>query len=118
MPYPFGNNLKLDIRGGSHDPAITMILSGLPAGLAIDSAQLQAFLDRCHAPYSLDVEDLSDYGEGWNASVLNNSNDFSQAWRYQSQSQRRGYPLWGKLTVYRGGGYVVSLGTDRQSASR
>ena len=46
MPYPFGNNLKLDIRGGSHDPAITMILSGLPAGLAIDSAQLQAFLAR------------------------------------------------------------------------
>ncbi|KAI4534073.1 hypothetical protein MG293_014933 [Ovis ammon polii] len=80
--------------------------------------QLQAFLDRCHAPYSLDVEDLSDYGEGWNASVLNNSNDFSQAWRYQSQSQRRGYPLWGKLTMYRGGGYVVPLGTDRQSASR
>ncbi|XP_043293117.1 polycystic kidney disease protein 1-like 2 [Cervus canadensis] len=80
--------------------------------------QLQAFLDRCRAPYSLDVEDLSDYGEGWNASVLNNSNDFSQAWRYQSQSQRRGYPLWGKLTVYRGGGYVVPLGTDRQSASR
>ncbi|KAB0352703.1 hypothetical protein FD754_017560 [Muntiacus muntjak] len=80
--------------------------------------QLQAFLDRCHAPYSLDVEDLSDYGEGWSASVLNNSNDFSQAWRYQSQSQRRGYPLWGKLTVYRGGGYVVPLGTDCQSASR
>ncbi|OWK15924.1 hypothetical protein Celaphus_00003976 [Cervus elaphus hippelaphus] len=80
--------------------------------------QLQAFLDRCRAPYSLDVEDLSDYGEGWNASVLNNSNDFSQAWRYQSQSQRRGYPLWGKLTLYRGGGYVVPLGTDRQSASR
>ncbi|XP_052512125.1 polycystic kidney disease protein 1-like 2 [Budorcas taxicolor] len=80
--------------------------------------QLQAFLDRCRAPYSLDVEDLSDYGEGWNASVLNNSNDFSQAWRYQSQSQRRGYPLWGKLTMYRGGGYVVPLGTDRQSASR
>ncbi|KAJ8785859.1 hypothetical protein J1605_006819 [Eschrichtius robustus] len=80
--------------------------------------QLQASLDGCHAPYSLDIEDLSDYGEGWNASILNNSNDFSQAWQYQSQSQRRGYPIWGKLTVYRGGDYVVPLGTDRQSASR
>uniref|UniRef100_A0A9L0JD16 Polycystin 1 like 2/pseudo n=1 Tax=Equus asinus TaxID=9793 RepID=A0A9L0JD16_EQUAS len=66
----------------------------------------------------MDVEDLSDYGEGWNASALNNSNRFSQAWQYQSQSQRRGYPIWGKLTVYPGGGYVVPLGTDRQSTSR
>ncbi|XP_046290740.1 polycystin-1-like protein 2 isoform X1 [Marmota monax] len=80
--------------------------------------QLQASLDRCRAPYSLDVEDLADYGEGWNASALNNSNHFPQAWQYQSQSQRQGYPMWGKLTVYRGGGYVVPLGTDLQSASR
>ncbi|KAF5918575.1 hypothetical protein HPG69_005010 [Diceros bicornis minor] len=80
--------------------------------------QLQTSLDGCQAPYSMDVEDLSDYGEGWNASVLNNSNGFSQAWQYQSQSQRQGYPIWGKLTVYRGGGYVVPLGTDRQSTSR
>ena len=80
--------------------------------------QLQASLNGCHAPYSLDIEDLSDYGEGWNASIPNNSSGFSQAWQYQSQSQRRGYPIWGKLTVYRGGGYVVPLGTDRKSASR
>ncbi|XP_002917769.2 LOW QUALITY PROTEIN: polycystic kidney disease protein 1-like 2 [Ailuropoda melanoleuca] len=80
--------------------------------------QLQASLDGCHAPYSLDIEDLSDYGEGWNASIPNNSSGFSQAWQYQSQSQRRGYPIWGKLTVYRGGGYVVPLGTDRKSTSR
>ncbi|XP_037671501.1 polycystic kidney disease protein 1-like 2 [Choloepus didactylus] len=80
--------------------------------------QLQSSLHGCHAPYSLDVEDLSDYGEGWNASTRNNSNGFPQAWQYQSQSQRRGYPIWGKLTVYRGGGYTVPLGTDRQSASR
>ena len=46
MPYPFGNNLRLDICGGSHDPEITMTLSGLPAGLAIDPAQLRAFTSR------------------------------------------------------------------------
>ncbi|XP_031192748.1 polycystic kidney disease protein 1-like 2 [Mastomys coucha] len=80
--------------------------------------QLQDSFDGCHAPYSLDVEDLADYGEGWNASAHNNINGFPQAWRYQSQSQRRGYPMWGKLTVYGGGGYVVPLGTDHQSASR
>lgn len=80
--------------------------------------QLQDSLDGCHGPYSLGIEDLVDYGEGWNASAYNNSNGFPQAWRYQSQSQRRGYPMWGKLTLYGGGGYVVPLGTDHQSASR
>ncbi|XP_051024689.1 polycystic kidney disease protein 1-like 2 isoform X2 [Acomys russatus] len=80
--------------------------------------QLQASFGGCHAPYSLDVEDLGDYGESWNASTYNNSNGFPWAWQYQSQSQRQGYPMWGKLTVYGGGGYVVPLGTDRQSASR
>ncbi|XP_053762669.1 polycystic kidney disease protein 1-like 2 [Panthera pardus] len=80
--------------------------------------QLQASRHGCRAPYSLDVEDLSDYGEGWNASVLNNSSGLSRAWQYESQSQRRGYPFWGKLTMYRGGGYVAPLGTDRRSTSR
>ncbi|XP_069871843.1 polycystin-1-like protein 2 [Dipodomys merriami] len=80
--------------------------------------QLQASFDGCHAPYSLDVEDLADYGEGWTASAPNTSSDFPQAWEYQSQRQRRGFPMWGKLTVYGGGGYVVPLGTDRKNASR
>ena len=46
MPYPFGNNLKLDICGGSHDPAISMTLSGLPAGIVIDTDALHAFTAR------------------------------------------------------------------------
>ncbi|XP_021075889.1 polycystic kidney disease protein 1-like 2 [Mus pahari] len=80
--------------------------------------QLQDSLDGCRGPYSLDAEDLADYGEGWNASAHSNSHGFPWAWRYQSQSQRCGYPKWGKLTVYGGGGYAVPLGTDHQSASR
>ena len=46
MPHPYGNNIKLDIRGGSHDPEISMTLSGLPAGIAVDMTVLQAFLAR------------------------------------------------------------------------
>ncbi|KAM6223807.1 polycystin-1-like protein 2 [Rhynchocyon petersi] len=80
--------------------------------------QLFTPLHGCQAPYSLDIEDLSDYGEGWKTSVLNSSNDFPQAWQYQSQHQLRGYPIWGKFAVYGGGGYAVPLGIDRQSASR
>ena len=46
MPHPYGRNIKLDIRGGSHDPEISMTLSGLPAGIAVDTAVLQAFMAR------------------------------------------------------------------------
>ena len=44
--HTYGKNLKLDIRGGSHDPEISMTLSGMPAGIAIDPTTLQAFLAR------------------------------------------------------------------------
>lgn len=44
--HTYGKNLKLDIRGGSHDPVISMTLSGMPAGIAIDPTTLQAFLAR------------------------------------------------------------------------
>ena len=46
MPHTYGRNISLDVRGGSHDPEISMTLSGLPAGIAIDKAALSAFLAR------------------------------------------------------------------------
>lgn len=72
----------------------------------------------CHASYSFDAEDTSDYGEHWNSSAVDNSSELNSAWKYQSQSKLRGHPIWGKLGVYRGGGYVVHLGVDSHNASR
>lgn len=46
MSSTFGENLKLSIFGQSHSPAIGMVLDGIPAGLPVDLAQLQAFLNR------------------------------------------------------------------------
>ncbi|KAM6253162.1 polycystin-1-like protein 3 [Porphyrio hochstetteri] len=82
------------------------------------SPKLQHVIQECHAPYSLQTEDTSDYGEHWNTSVFDNSSDLSSAWQYQSQSKLRGQPVWGKLAIYRGGGYVIHLGTDPKNASR
>ncbi|XP_010180489.1 PREDICTED: polycystic kidney disease protein 1-like 2, partial [Mesitornis unicolor] len=80
--------------------------------------KLQHVIQECHAPYSLQTEDTSDYGEHWNASVFDNSSDLGSAWQYQSQSKLRGHPIWGKLAIYRGGGYVIHMGTDPKNASR
>ncbi|NXX17435.1 PK1L2 protein, partial [Podargus strigoides] len=82
------------------------------------SPKLQHVIQECHASYSLQTEDTSDYGEHWNTSVFDNSSDLSTAWQYQSQSKLRGQPSWGKLAIYRGGGYVIHLGTDPKNASR
>ncbi|NWX62719.1 PK1L2 protein, partial [Promerops cafer] len=82
------------------------------------SPKLQHVVEECHAPYSLQTEDTSVYGEHWNTSVLDNSSDLSSAWQYQSQSKLRGHPSWGKLAIYSGGGYVIHLGTDPKNASR
>ncbi|NXG52006.1 PK1L2 protein, partial [Psilopogon haemacephalus] len=82
------------------------------------SPKLQHVVQECHAPYSLQSEDTADYGEHWNTSVFNSSSDMSSAWQYQSQAKLRGQPSWGKLAIYRGGGYVVHLGTDPENASR
>ena len=46
MKSSYGENLKLTIYGASHAPAIGMKLEGIPAGLPVDTEQLQAFLDR------------------------------------------------------------------------
>ena len=46
MSSTYGEHLKLSIFGQSHGPAIGMTLDGIPAGLAVDLEQLQAFLNR------------------------------------------------------------------------
>ncbi len=46
MSNTYGNNLKLQIYGGSHDEKIGVRLSGLPADEAIDIEHLQKFMSR------------------------------------------------------------------------
>ncbi|KAM4767576.1 polycystin-1-like protein 2 [Cyanocitta cristata] len=82
------------------------------------SPRLQHVAEECHAPYSLQTEDTSAYGEHWNTSAFDTSSDLSSAWQYQSQSELRGHPIWGKFAIYSGGGYVIHLGTDPKNASR
>jgi len=46
MSNTFGSNIKITIFGQSHSQAIGVVIDGLPAGIAIDFAELQAFLQR------------------------------------------------------------------------
>lgn len=73
----------------------------------------------CRAPYSWEEEDMGSYDPGWNRSVMgNNSESTFSPWKYQTEAQVRAYPVWGKMVLYRGGGFVAELGPDSQNASR
>ncbi|MCI4383146.1 hypothetical protein PGIGA_G00023010 [Pangasianodon gigas] len=87
-----------------------------------DSCRTSSFMSRsihdCHAPYSWEVEDMGSYGPGWNRSMdVNLSKSFLMPWRYQTQSRLRAHPIWGGVAFYRGGGFVVDLGPNKQNAS-
>ena len=46
MATTYGNNLKISIYGGSHDPEIGIIAGGLPKGAEFDVESLLAFMKR------------------------------------------------------------------------
>ncbi|MBQ1417873.1 MAG: chorismate synthase, partial [Firmicutes bacterium] len=46
MSSTYGKNIRVTIFGESHAAAIGVTIEGLPAGIAIDTEELQAFLDR------------------------------------------------------------------------
>jgi len=46
MSSSYGENIRLSIFGQSHAPAVGMTLEGIPAGLPLDMAALEAFLLR------------------------------------------------------------------------
>lgn len=43
---PFGKKLKLVLTGESHSPEMTFSLEGFPGGFAVDTARLEAFMER------------------------------------------------------------------------
>lgn len=46
MSTSYGKNMKISIYGGSHDPEIGVIASGLPEGFSFDREELAHFLER------------------------------------------------------------------------
>lgn len=84
-----------------------------------DSCQVASSMQQhergCHAQYSWELETTGCYGPGWSSVVVDNtSQNLDNAWTYQSQGRLRASPIWGGMTLYRGGGYVVDLGPDSQ----
>ena len=43
--------------------------------------------------------------------------ELDAAWIYRSWKELDGYPYWGRMATYGGGGYVASLGRDTVTAT-
>ncbi|KAG7259854.1 hypothetical protein CRUP_015978 [Coryphaenoides rupestris] len=74
----------------------------------------------CHAPYSWEGEDRGAYDPGWRERAAGDNQSDSQAtpWTYQSQDQLRANNIWGKVAIYRAGGFAADLGPNLHNASR
>ena len=46
MSTRYGKNIQISIYGGSHDPEIGIVATGLPSGFRFDREELAAFLAR------------------------------------------------------------------------
>uniref|UniRef100_A0AAY4BIJ4 Polycystic kidney disease 1 like 2a n=1 Tax=Denticeps clupeoides TaxID=299321 RepID=A0AAY4BIJ4_9TELE len=75
-------------------------------------------IPECHAPYSWEAEDMGSYGTRWNSTSNRNTSQTISPWQYQTQHKVRASPIWGSITLYRGGGFVVDMGPERQNATR
>ncbi|MBQ2676459.1 MAG: chorismate synthase [Clostridia bacterium] len=125
MLFPYGNNIKLYIEGGSHDEKIEMLLKGFPAGLRVDEDFLSSFMAR-RAPgqnawstsrkepdkpvFLSGLRDGITTGEDIHAVIYNqnqHSSDYSTAGRIPrpSHADYTAVMKYGKDTDLRGGGH-------------
>ena len=68
--------------------------------------QVTSIIHECNDEYSLTNEDQRSYDAGWKPL---SGNATREEYRYTSASELDGYPYWGEVSVYNGGGYVVRL---------
>lgn len=125
MSFAYGENLKLYIEGGSHDPEISMRLLGFPKGFRPDLERLQDFLSRRapgNDPYATKRKEsdiphfLSGLSDGYTTgeeitAVIYNQNAHSGDYKNLADVPRPShadYPAmvkYGKEVDLRGGGH-------------
>lgn len=64
----------------------------------------------CHKKYSILNQDEGVYGQKWKELYINDTfSNMADEYKYMDSKELDGYPYYGKMAVYGGGGYVVKL---------
>ena len=74
-------------------------------------------IPECNGEYSISNQDEGSYLYGWKPFTGNTSIDVntSREFQYSSAASLDGFPHWGEMATYSGGGYVVELKGNKQS---
>ena len=81
-----------------------------------DSPLIRYLSSGCYGLYTMRNEDTDIYQPDWisapsNIPAENTSYELCpRPWRYHSATDLKGVPMWGRTTIYSGGGYVAELG--------
>lgn len=68
--------------------------------------EVKGIIHECNSEYSITSQQEGSYGVGWTPLVGNSTRE---EYRYTTAEVLEGYPYWGELGMYSGGGYVVRL---------
>ncbi|XP_071129607.1 polycystin family receptor for egg jelly-like isoform X3 [Mytilus edulis] len=68
--------------------------------------QVVGIIHECNDEYSVHNQDENSYEPGWKPLTGNTSRE---EYRYTTANELEGYPYWGEVSMYSGGGYVVRL---------
>lgn len=81
-------------------------------------------IPECNDFYSWSEEERKDFSKGWSNPAQANLTEskkpdkeqFSAPWDHQSVLEASSFPYMGKISSYRGGGFIVQLGPDKITA--
>ncbi|XP_076459182.1 polycystin-1-like [Babylonia areolata] len=76
--------------------------------------RMMAVIRECNIGYDITDQEEGAFDIGWKPRTENSTvNDTAEWYSYTDSDTLNGYPYWGMLSVYSGGGYVVPLKGDR-----
>ncbi|XP_013386314.1 uncharacterized protein LOC106155845 [Lingula anatina] len=112
----YNNDFPVGQRGFLADRACRMMGYATMRQVRVKPGQCKVedvitkFIPECNDAYNLLLEDESPYGVGWvpfSGSATHNNSAFE--YEYRTSSELDGYPFYGQLTIYGGGGYLAQL---------
>ncbi|XP_033750161.1 uncharacterized protein LOC117334568 isoform X2 [Pecten maximus] len=74
-------------------------------------------IPECNGEYTIMDQDEGEYQVGWRKMYGNSSDVTREEYRYTSAAELNGYPYWGQMALYAGGGYLVRLKGSSNSIS-